>query len=31
MTPDRNFVVDTLAKKGIPEVSFCCGAGHAFK
>ncbi|XP_064640407.1 monomeric sarcosine oxidase-like isoform X2 [Lineus longissimus] len=31
MTPDRNFVVDNLARKGLPEVSFCCGAGHAYK
>ncbi|XP_070575600.1 monomeric sarcosine oxidase-like [Ptychodera flava] len=31
MTPDRNFVIDTLEKKGFPQVIFCNGAGHAFK
>ncbi|XP_070575603.1 monomeric sarcosine oxidase-like [Ptychodera flava] len=31
MPPDRHFVVDTLEKKGFPQVIFCNGAGHAFK
>ena len=31
MTPDRNFVVDTLASKGMPQIVVCCGAGHAYK
>eukprot|EP00117_Sycon_ciliatum_P008319 scpid58735/ scgid11073/ Monomeric sarcosine oxidase len=31
MPPDRNFVVDTLAGYGHPNVSVCVGGGHAFK
>ena len=29
LTPDRNFVVDTVP--GYPHVSLCIGAGHAAK
>ena len=31
MTPDRNFVIDSLASKGMPQIVVCCGAGHAYK
>ena len=31
MTRDRNFVVDTLASRGMPQIVVCCGAGHAYK
>ncbi|XP_041378655.1 monomeric sarcosine oxidase-like [Gigantopelta aegis] len=31
MPPDRNFVIDTCSHKGWPDVSVCCGAGHAYK
>ncbi|XP_077982828.1 monomeric sarcosine oxidase-like [Glandiceps talaboti] len=31
MTPDRNFVIDSLAEKGFPQVIICNGAGHAYK
>jgi sarcosine oxidase len=29
MPPDREFVLGTVP--GIPQVTFFCGAGHAFK
>jgi sarcosine oxidase len=31
MPYDRHFVVDTLASRGRPQITFCIGAGHAFK
>lgn len=31
LTYDRDFVIDTLATRGKPQVVVCCGAGHAFK
>lgn len=31
MPPDRNFVVDTLAADGFPQIVVAQGAGHAFK
>ena len=31
MTYDRDFVIDSLACKGLPQIIVCCGAGHAFK
>ncbi|XP_077861768.1 monomeric sarcosine oxidase-like [Saccoglossus kowalevskii] len=29
--PDRNFVVDSLSNKDLPQVIVCIGAGHAYK
>lgn len=31
MPYDRNFVIDTLASRGRPQISFFIGAGHSFK
>ncbi|XP_059156278.1 monomeric sarcosine oxidase-like [Physella acuta] len=31
MTPDRDFLIDTCAKLGFPDIVVCCGAGHAYK
>ena len=31
MPPDRNFVIDTLAEAGYPQIIVAQGAGHAFK
>ncbi|XP_059148140.1 monomeric sarcosine oxidase-like [Physella acuta] len=30
-TPDRDFLVDTCAKAGFPDVIVCSGSGHAYK
>ena len=31
MTRDRNFLVDSLKSRGMPQIIVCCGAGHAYK
>lgn len=31
MTPDRDFLIDSCAKAGYPDIFVCCGAGHAYK
>jgi sarcosine oxidase len=31
MTLDRNFIVDDLSSKGMPQIIVCCGAGHVYK
>ena len=31
MTYDRDFLIDSLASKGLPQIIVCCGAGHAYK
>uniref|UniRef100_A0A0B7ABB4 FAD dependent oxidoreductase domain-containing protein n=1 Tax=Arion vulgaris TaxID=1028688 RepID=A0A0B7ABB4_9EUPU len=31
MTPDRDFLIDSCAKAGFPDIFICCGAGHAYK
>jgi sarcosine oxidase len=31
MPYDRHFVIDTLASRGRPQITFCIGAAHAFK
>uniref|UniRef100_A0ABM0M040 Peroxisomal sarcosine oxidase-like n=1 Tax=Saccoglossus kowalevskii TaxID=10224 RepID=A0ABM0M040_SACKO len=31
MTPDRKYIIDSLATKGYPQIYVCSGAGHAYK
>ncbi|XP_059148127.1 monomeric sarcosine oxidase-like [Physella acuta] len=31
MTPDRDFLLDTCAKAGFPDVIVCCGSSHGYK
>ncbi|XP_077981659.1 monomeric sarcosine oxidase-like [Glandiceps talaboti] len=31
LTPDRKFIIDTLDQHGFPQITLCCGAGHAYK
>lgn len=31
MTHDRDFLLDSLKDKGMPQILVCCGAGHAYK
>lgn len=31
MPPDRDFIIDTLAHKGAPQIAVCCGGAHGYK